>query len=416
MSTTNGYYPSPIKTRLSDSEPVPRGWKWVELRDVARLESGHTPSRKIAEYWEGGDVPWLSLKDIRGMTSRYVMDTIDKPTMLGVDNSSARVLPKGTVAFCRTASVGNVAILGRDMATSQDFVDWVCGPQLLPEFLYEAFKASGPTFTNEMQGSTHKTIYMPTVERFKILLPPLSEQKRIADILAKADAIRRKRREARDVTCEMSMATFREEFKEYLTQDGPKVPLCDIADVVSGVAKGRKLGGAETREVPYLRVANVQAGYLDLSEIKTMPAKESEIRELALQHGDVLMTEGGDHDKLGRGALWDYEGAECIHQNHVFRVRTNRSKVLPSFFVHFLQTSLVKSYFLRCAKKTTNLASINMTQLRALPVPLPPLGLQERFHEEVNKIRDVVARQGDAHKETESLFGCLIQQAFKGEL
>ncbi len=196
MSNTAGYYPSPIKTRLSDNEPVPSGWHWVALEEVARLESGHTPSRKVEDYWKNGDVPWLSLKDIRGMKSRYIHDTIDKPTMLGIDNSSARVLPRGTVAFCRTASVGNVAILGCDMATSQDFVDWVCGPKLLPEYLYEAFKASMPTFESEMQGSTHQTIYMPTVKRFKLLLPPLSEQKRIADILDKADAIRRKRQQA----------------------------------------------------------------------------------------------------------------------------------------------------------------------------------------------------------------------------
>lgn len=250
----------------------------------------------------------------------------------------------------------------------------------------------------------------------KIPLPTLADQERIADILDKADAIRRKRQEARNATSDMPLAAFREIFRDYLNSDAAQRLLSDTAEVVSGVAKGRKLNGAETQEVPYLRVANVQAGYLDLSEIKTIPAKDSEVKELALQQGDVVMTEGGDHDKLGRGALWEHDVPNCIHQNHVFRVRTDRQKLLPTFFVYFLQTEVAKGYFLRCAKKTTNLASINMTQLRALPVPQPPLKLQERFHDELTTIRDVIGRQNRAQTDADSLFHSLVQRAFKREL
>ncbi|MFY7877824.1 MAG: restriction endonuclease subunit S, partial [Pirellula sp.] len=160
------------------------------LEDVARLESGHTPSRRVPSYWENGDIPWLSLKDIKGLTSAYVVETVDKPTIHGINNSSARLLPKNTVAFCRTASVGKVAILGREMATSQDFVNWVCTEHLDPKYLYWALKSSAAEFNKEKQGATHKTIYMPTAKRFQVLLPPLSAQKRIAEILDSAEALR----------------------------------------------------------------------------------------------------------------------------------------------------------------------------------------------------------------------------------
>src|ERR1044071_12177 len=130
----------PITTK--PPEFAPHGWTWTPLPEIARLESGHTPIRRVPAYWQDGDIPWLSLKDIRGLNGKYVMQTADHPTQLGIDNSSARVLPTGTVALCRTAAVGNVAILGRDMATSQDFVNWVCGPRVLPEYLYWAFRAS----------------------------------------------------------------------------------------------------------------------------------------------------------------------------------------------------------------------------------------------------------------------------------
>ena len=265
-------------------------------------------------------------------------------------------------------------------------------------------------------GTTRLKLTKGKAEQIPLALPPLPEQKRIADILDKADTIRRKRQESRSFTQEMPLATFRETFKEYLQVDATQTPLNEVAEVVSGVAKGRKLKDAETREVPYLRVANVQAGYLDLNEIKTIPAKESEISDLTLQRGDVVMTEGGDHDKLGRGALWEHDVPNCIHQNHVFRVRVNQQHLLPTFFVHFLQTQIAKAYFLRCAKKTTNLASINMTQLRALPVPLPPVELQEQFDKEFRTVTDVISRQSEAEEKADDLFNSLVQRAFKGEL
>ena len=128
-----------------------KGWKWVRLTDVARLESGHTPSRREPDYWNGS-IEWLSLKDIKGLDGKYISETSDHPTENGINNSSARVLPKGTVALCRTASVGKAIILGCDMATSQDFVNWVCGPDLLPEYLYYVFLSSKGEFNRLQQG------------------------------------------------------------------------------------------------------------------------------------------------------------------------------------------------------------------------------------------------------------------------
>lgn len=118
-----------------NSVPAPLAWEWRRLIDVARLESGHTPSRRHPEYWENGDIPWLALPDIRALDCRVVVDTLEKTNALGIANSSARLLPKNTVALSRTASVGFVTVFGRPMATSQDFVDWICGNKVDPKFL-----------------------------------------------------------------------------------------------------------------------------------------------------------------------------------------------------------------------------------------------------------------------------------------
>lgn len=205
---------APITTKTQFPTATADEWRWVALSDVARLESGHTPSRRNEAYW-GGDVQWLSLKDVSGFDRVRIHETQDHPTPLGISKSSARLLPKDTVALCRTASVGKTVIFGTEMATSQDFVNWVCGPDLLPEFLYAIFLASQQEFKKEMQGSTHKTIYMPTVKRFGLLLPPMDVQRRIADAVSTRDRFLSRLREAEsradDLYHALAQRTFRGE-------------------------------------------------------------------------------------------------------------------------------------------------------------------------------------------------------------
>lgn len=152
-----------------------------------------------------------------------------------------------------------------------------------------------------------------------------------------------------------------------------------IAEIVSGITKGRKAKNINLREVPYMAVSNVKDGYIDWTTIKTIMATDQEIEQYRLMPNDILMTEGGDPDKLGRGAIIKEPMENSIHQNHIFRVRLNGELILPMFFEEYLQHQKAKRYFLRCAKQTTGIASINMKQLRALPVLIPPLQLQNQF-------------------------------------
>jgi len=150
--------------------------------------------------------------------------------------------------------------------------------------------------------------------------------------------------------------------------------LSEVAEVQTGAAKGRKFIDADLVDVPYLRVGNVQEGHLDLSEMKTLRIRRAELDRYRLQDADVVLTEGGDFDKLGRGFIWRSELPVCIHQNHVFAVRTNRDVLLPEFFAYLVQSPYGKAYFLKIAHKTTNLACINSNKLKAFPIVLPTLG------------------------------------------
>lgn len=155
--------------------------------------------------------------------------------------------------------------------------------------------------------------------------------------------------------------------------------LNDVAEVGSGVTLGKIVTGYKHIELPYLRVANVQDGHLDMRTIKTVKVRCDEVECYRLEPGDVLMTEGGDLDKLGRGTLWEGQIENCLHQNHIFRIRADRSQLDPRYFAFVVESDIAKRYFTRVAKRTTNLASTNKTQVRAFRFPLPPLNEQAQI-------------------------------------
>lgn len=162
-------------------ESAPEGWRLVPLIRVARLESGHTPSRDRPDWWDG-DIPWLSLADTDALGALTVEVTAERVTAEGIRNSSARLLPAGTVVFSRTATVGKSTIMGVSMATSQDFANWVCGPEIEPRYLLQVFRHMTREWERLQEGSTHQTIYMPVFKKLQILLPPRPEQIQIANV------------------------------------------------------------------------------------------------------------------------------------------------------------------------------------------------------------------------------------------
>ena len=230
-------------------------------------------------------------------------------------------------------------------------------------------------------GATMKHIVKKDFDNTVIPFPTVEKQADIAYILSKIESIVEFRQQELQQLDDLIKARFVEMFGDmYLNSKGwPEAKLESMADVVSGITKGRKTKAEDLTEVPYMAVSNVKDGYIDWTTVKTIEATQQEIEQYRLLADDVLMTEGGDPDKVGRGAIIKEPLENCIHQNHIFRVRLDESMILPEFFAEYLQHQRSKRYFLGCAKQTTGIASINMTQLRALPVLMPPLSKQEEF-------------------------------------
>jgi type I restriction enzyme S subunit len=257
----------------------------------------------------------------------------------------------------------------------------------------------------------------------QIPLPPLEEQRRIvarveslAAQIAEARGLREDNMKAsKNLQLSSQKAVFEHEKIALMSF----VRLGDIADIRAGVTLGRSLNGL-TVNVPYLRVANVQDGFFKLSEIKTVAVFEHEVAKWRLQKGDILLTEGGDWDKLGRGAVWNDEIPNCIHQNHIFRLRVNPLEFLPEFLASYIGSPIGKTYFQLSSKQTTNLASINQKQLKDFLIPQLTIEQQADCLEEISRVKSQISAleqlQEATRLELEALLPSVLSKAFAGEL
>lgn len=256
------------------------------------------------------------------------------------------------------------------------------------------------------RGFTVVHIYAAQLKRLVLPLPPLPEQAAIVRFLDHASRrirhyIRAKqklirlleeqkqaiihRAAARGLDPDVRLKPSGVEWLGEVPEHWEIARLKDAADVQTGLTLGKNYNGVATESRPYLRVANVQVGRVDLTQVKRIDVPPKEARGATLQSGDVLMTEGGDIDKLGRGCVWRDEIPGCLHQNHVFAVRCRQHLLASEFLVGLMASQHGRNYFQLTAKQTTNLASTNSTTLRAFPIMLPPLAEQQAILDEIRK-------------------------------
>ena len=390
--------------------------RFVALENIADVSAGNPAPQNAADFSEDGQ-PFVRMQDVgREHHTRTLTQTADKLTADVIRRNRLRLYPAGTLLIPKSGASINLnhrALLARDAYVVSHLATVVPDTSLVDaEYLY----FWSLTYDPRSQAQTTSLPSLPTslIKSAQIPLPSLPEQRRIVDLLSRAEGIVRLRREAQRKAAELMPSLFLYMFGDPASnpKGWPVVALSEVSQVISGVAKGRKLDSDECVELPYMRVANVKDGYLDLSEIKSIAIKKSEVEKLLIEPGDLLMTEGGDPDKLGRAALWQGEVENCVHQNHIFKVRSDRSRVLPEYLRSLVGSSYGKAYFFRVAKKTTGIASINKTQLSSFPVTVPPIAMQRTFASQAEAVRGIAAQQITALTTAQATFDALLHRAF----
>lgn len=193
-------------------------------------------------------------------------------------------------------------------------------------------------------------------------------------------------------------------------------PLKKIAGVTSGFTMGRNLSRYETITIPYVTVINVQDGRFELNNISSIEIKKEELDTDVLKYGDILMTEGGDRDKLGRGGMWRDEITPCSYQNHIFRVRLNSEEYMPELFHFLIQTYQAKNYFYSHAKQTSNLCTINSRELKNWPVSIPPPKEQVNMVEFMRAAEQQETAMSDRLYALENLKRSLLENLLTGRI
>lgn len=382
--------------------------KTASLGDLCEVTVGRTPARANPEYW-GEGAHWLSIADMnQGLD---IWATKEQITAAGA--AAGRRVEPGTVLFSFKLSIGKVAVSQVPLYTNEAIAALpIRDPRSLDSrYLLRALQAMNFD-GSENRAAMGLVLNKAKVQELSVPVPPIEEQRRIAAILDQADAIRAKRRQILTQLDALTVAVFDACFPD--SGSATAIPLGEIATVSSGITKGRR-ANAETRPVPYLAVSNVQSGRLALNKVSSIEATDAEIEKFALTKGDLVLTEGGDPDKLGRGTVWRGELPLAIHQNHIFRVRPS-SGVLSEYLSAYMASRRARAYFFRSAKQTTGIATINMAQLRALPVVLPPMTDQERYR---HRLAGVVAHRAAVERALsadDELFASLQSRAFRGEL
>ncbi|WP_131787291.1 restriction endonuclease subunit S [Protofrankia symbiont of Coriaria ruscifolia] len=391
---------------------LPPGWVRTTLGEIAEtslgkmLDRGKSSGKHLVPYLRNINVQWgsISLHDV------LTMDITPE------DQEFFR-LRTGDLLICEGGEIGRCAIwhdTSEYMAFQKALHRVRPYGQIDSRFLYYLFEhlQSGDTLSRLATGSTIKHLPQQQLRRIPVPLPPLAEQHRVVTALDEyltrlgvADrliqsAVRRsealRRRLAESVSSGgLDIATDRMAFPpppvEAIDGDLPAIPsswrwfrLGDIADVVGGVTKdSKKQSDGSLPEVPYLRVANVQRGRLDLRNISRIRVPENTVTKLSLQPGDVLLNEGGDRDKLGRGWVWEGQIPGCIHQNHVFRARI-RDGVLDPKLLAWHANGFGQGWCERNGKQSVNLASISLSKIKMMPVPVPPADIQALIVQEID--------------------------------
>jgi type I restriction enzyme, S subunit len=389
-----------------------KAWETQPLGDVCDVKSGGTPSRKRPEYY-GGDIPWVKIGD---MLQGHITYTEEMITQEGLARSAAKLLPSGTVLLSIFATIGRTAVLEIDAATNQAIAGITPRDSgvLLPDYLRRFLDHAASGLARQGRGIAQANINLEILRSLPVPLPPLREQRLIADVLNRADELQTRRRATFGQLEALKQSIFHDMFGD--PRDNPYGwPVNDLRDL--SLIAGQYGAGVPSIEFDprlprYIRITDVSESG-DLTENPVSPARApSEWERHRLQPGDILFARSGA--TVGKVYL-HRENFDAVFAGYFVRFRPDPERLLPEVLFHFTRTSLYRGWV---ANKQRAVAqpNINAKQYGDLAIPVPPIALQKEFVNRIVGIGETEKTQKTSSLVMSQLFSSLRDQAFAGAL
>ncbi|MBD0824428.1 restriction endonuclease subunit S [Aestuariibaculum marinum] len=382
--------------------------KFTKISDFTQVITGGTPSTRIKEYWEGGEIPWLNSgelnQDIIKSTRNYI-------TELGLNKSAAKLLPKDSVLIALTgATTGVVGYLTFEASANQSVTGILPSENHYPKYLYYYLKSIRPKVMDDAYGGGQPHISQKYVKDIKIPLPDLATQKRIAQILDDAAALRDKTKQLLEEYDKLAQSIFLDMFGDPVTnpRNLTKVKLGQLGNWQSGGTPSRKNSSYYQGKIPWLSSGELERMYIsDSREHITQEAVAGSAAKI-IERGSLLL---GMYDTAALKSTINVAPLTC-NQAIAFS-KLNESKVNTVYVYYIIQIG--KAYYRRLQRGVRQ-KNLNLSMIKSLEILYPPIELQNQFAEKIELIEQQKELAKQELQQTEDLFNCLLQKAFKGEL
>jgi type I restriction enzyme, S subunit len=390
-------------------------WLRTSIANFCQTGSGGTPSRAELSRYYNGDIPWIKSGELR---DDVLLSTEEHITSEALLESNAKLVPSGSVLVAMYgATVGRTAFLGIEAATNQAICHIVPDESIADaKFVWYALRSKLPELLSRRVGGAQPNINQRIIRDTRVLIPTLSEQRRIVEILDQADGLRKKRSVADSATARILPSLFLKLFGDPSTN-----PMGWKQDKLGNLAVEFRYGtsvrcDSDIEGLPVLRIPNIVGGELDLTDLKYAELPASDVKTLRLNPGDVLIVRtNGNPDYVGRCSVFD-EDETMLFASYLIRIRLDSDKVNPFFVAAFLQTPEGRRAMAPAIRTTAGQSNINIESLRQITIPLPPSDAQAKFVEHLASLRDIVAKTRMSEVRLTGLFASLLNRAFSGEL
>lgn len=409
---------------------VPENWVWVRLGGITQVIGGGTPSTSKKEYYDGGTISWLSPVDLSNYNDIYISHGNKMITLEGLNNSSAKLLPKDTVCLTSRAPIGYVAIAENELSTNQGFKSFLPSPTYLARFLYWYLKGNKELLESKASGTTFLELSASKAATIEFPLPPLAEQQRIVErieeLFAKLDEAKERLQEVADSFAVRKAAILHKAFTGELTQqwrceNGVSDESWEektIGEICSSLKYGTSKKSSDDGEVVVLRMGNLQNGEIDWSNL-AYTSDEEDIKKYLLKSGDVLFNRTNSPELVGKTSIYRGE-MPAIYAGYLIKLDYEKNIVVGDYLNYYLNSSKAKEYYMQVKTDGVSQSNINAKKIGEFEIPLPTLSEQ---HEIVRLIDDLLARERSAQQAAEQALASIdlmkksiLARAFRGEL